>query len=65
MSGQVSSFDQLHAEVRLIVLLADLVDRDDVRVVKVGDRLGIVPEAPEIVIARERTGANQLDGTGD
>jgi hypothetical protein len=46
----------------LIVFLADLVDRDDVRVVEFGDRLGLVPEAAEIILAGQRTGPDQIDG---
>ncbi len=33
VSGQVPTLNELHAEIGLIVLLADFVDRDDVRVV--------------------------------
>ena len=62
MPGQVPTLDQLHAEVGLVVFLADLVDRDDVRVVELGDRLGLVPEAAEIVRAGQRTGPDQLEG---
>jgi hypothetical protein len=60
--GQVSPLDELHAEVRLIVLLADLVDRDDMGVIELGDRLGLVPKAAEIVRAGQGTSPDQFDG---
>ena len=46
----------------MIVFLADLVNGDDVRVVEVGNRFGLVPEAAEIIRARQRSGPDQLDG---
>ena len=47
---QARPADQLHAEVALAVVLADLVDRHDVRVVEPGDRLGLVLEPPQLVV---------------
>jgi hypothetical protein len=60
--GEVPTLDDLHAEVGLIVGLADLVDRDDVRVVELGDRLGLVPEPAQFCRAGQRTGLDQLEG---
>ena len=39
--GEAAALDQLHREVAEALVLADLVDRHDVRVVEVGDRLGL------------------------
>ena len=62
MLGQVTALDQLHAEVGLIVLLVDLIDRNDMRVVEIGDRSGLAPESVEKVVARQRARPDHLDG---
>ena len=53
-SARLGAVDQLHAEVVPAVVLADLVDRHDLRVVQVGDRLGLVAEPADFVVARPR-----------
>ncbi len=45
---EIPPLDQLHAEVRLVVDLADLVDRDDVGVVELRDGLGLDPEPADL-----------------
>ena len=60
--GEAAALDQLHAEVVLAVVLADLVDRHDVRVVERGDRLGLVPEPPQLVVAGQLAGPDHLEG---
>jgi hypothetical protein len=63
-AGQAAAGDQLHAEVALPLVLAHLVDRDDVRVVERGDRLSLVLEPPQLVLAGELGGADHLEGDG-
>ena len=48
----------------LAVVLADLVDRDDARVVEQGDGLGLVPEPAQLVVAGEQAGPDHLEGDG-
>jgi hypothetical protein len=38
--SEAASFDKLHAEIVLALVLVNLVDRDDVRVIEVGGRFG-------------------------
>ena len=52
---QAAAVDQLHAEVVLALVLADLVDRDDAGVVEQGDGLGLVAEPPQFGVASQRT----------
>src|SRR5262249_13668080 len=49
--GEALALDELHGEVAPAVVLADLVDRHDMRVVETGDGLGLVAEASEVVVA--------------
>ena len=48
----------------LAVVLADLVDRHDAGVVEQGDRLGLVPEPAQLVVAGEHAGPDHLQGDG-
>ena len=59
--GEALALDQLHAEVTPAVELAHLVDRHDVRMVKAGDRLGLVSEPAQVVVAGPRPGAEHLE----
>ena len=61
-AGQAAAGDQLHAEVALAVVLADLVDRHDVGVVQRRDRLGLVLEPPELGVAGQNAGPDHLQG---
>ena len=56
------AFDQLHAEIALVLVMAHLVDRHDPRVVEQRDGLGLVLESAELVLARELRVADQLQG---
>ena len=51
LCGQIAAVDELHAEVMMAVVLADLVDRHDIRVIQVRGRLGLEPESLQIVRA--------------
>jgi hypothetical protein len=55
---------ELHGEVGLAVVLADLIDRDDARVVEQGDSLGLVLEAAELVVTGEESGLDHLQRHG-
>lgn len=46
------------------LVLADLVDGDDVRVVEVGGGLGLGAEALDLGVAGEAAGENHLEGDG-
>jgi hypothetical protein len=56
--------DELHGEVAPPVVLADLEDRHDVRVVQQRDRLGLVLEPSQFVIAGQDVGPEHLEGDG-
>ncbi len=60
--GKTSARDPLHAEESLSVMLPDLEDGDDVRVVQGGDGLGLILEPTEIVIGGEGAGPDQFEG---
>ena len=60
--GQAAALDELHGEVLLPLVLADLVDRDDARVVELGDGLGLVLEPAELNVAGEDAGPDHLQG---
>ena len=62
--GEVAALDEFHAEVLLAVVLADLVHRDDPRVVEQRDRLGLVLEPPQFVVACQHAGLDHLEGDG-
>ncbi len=51
-------------EVELAIVLADLVDGDDVRVVEPGDGLGLVAEPADLVVGGQRGGPDHLQGDG-
>jgi hypothetical protein len=59
---EVSSFDKLHAEKAATALFGDLVNRHDIGVVEMGDRLGLVAKASRVVVAGPGTVADHLDG---
>jgi len=59
---QTRPLDQLHAEVRQPVLLARLVERDDVRVIQLRRRLGLGAEAAQLCGRGERPGQDHLEG---
>src|SRR5262249_53889549 len=61
---EAASVDQLHGEVALAGVLADLVDRDDPGVVELGDGLGLVLEPAELEGAGPGAGADHLEGDG-
>ena len=61
---QAAAVDELHAEVVLAVVLADLVDRHDARVVEQGDGLGLVLEPAQLVVAGQDAGLDHLEGDG-
>ena len=62
--GEAAARDQLHGEVLLAVVLADLVDRHDAGVVEQGDGLGLVLEPAQLVVAGEHAGLDHLEGDG-
>ena len=62
--GEVAPLDELHAEVALAVVLADLVDRDDARVVEQRDGLGLVLEPPQLGVVGQHAGLDHLEGDG-
>ena len=57
---QAAAGDELHREVVLAVVLADLVDRDDAGVVEQRHGLGLVLEPPQLVVAGEQAGLDHL-----
>ena len=59
---EAAAGDQLHREVVLALMLADLVDRDDAGVVEQRDGLGLVLEAAELGVAGEQAGPDHLQG---
>ncbi len=61
---QAAARDELHAEVVLAVVLADLVDRDDAGVIEQRDGLGLVLEPPQLVVAGEQPGLEHLQCDG-
>ena len=60
--GQVAALDELHAEVRLAVVDADLVDRHDAGVVEAGGGLRLQAEALHVVSGSELTGEDHFQG---
>ena len=58
--GQAAAGDVLHDHVGRPLVLPEVVNVDDVRVAKLGDRLGFVPEAGHGVVVR-RDGLHHLD----
>ena len=62
MLGQISSLDQLHAVIAETPMDTDLIDRHDVGVVKLGDRLRLVAEPLYIGLGRAFAGPDDLEG---
>ena len=62
--GEVAALDELHAEVALAVVLADLVDRHDPGVVEQGDGLGLVLEPPQLGVVGQDAGLDHLERDG-
>ena len=62
--GEVAALDELHAEVALAVVLADLVDRDDAGVVEQRDGLGLVLEPAQLGVVGQDAGLDHLEGDG-
>src|SRR5262249_33612619 len=54
----------LHAEVVLTGMLANLVNRDDLRVVQVGDRLRLILEPPYLLLTGPQPRADHLQSDG-
>ena len=61
MVGQVAAVDQLHAEVVVSFVFADLVDRHDMRMIQVRGRFGFQAEAMEIAGRREPARPHHLE----
>src|SRR5262245_47096172 len=59
---QAGAFHELQDEVGLPLLLADLVDVDDVGVLQTGDRQRLAPEAAHLLRAGQVAGADHLEG---
>ena len=53
---QADAVDQLHAEVMLSVVRADLVDRHDVGMIEIGGRLRFLPKALHVAIGGKLPG---------
>ena len=58
---QVSAFDKLHAEEAAATMVANLVDRHNVRMVKVGYGLGFLAEPPRVVTCCTRAVPDHLE----
>ena len=62
--GEALPLDEAHREVMLALVLADLVDRHDARVVEVGRGLGLGVEALDVGVVGELAGQDHLQGDG-
>jgi hypothetical protein len=62
--GEAAALDEPHAEEALAVVLANLVDRDDSRMVPMRDRLDLVLEAAQFCRVRQQAGLDHLEGDG-
>ena len=60
--GQRFPFDQLHTEVRETRLLADLKDRDDMRMSQFGSGFRFGLKSPEIIRRRKNSANHHLQG---
>src|SRR5205823_3702807 len=60
--SQAGALDQLHAEILLALMLADFVNRNDVRMIQLGHGLGLGLEAAKGRCVRQLTSVNYLDG---
>ena len=58
--GQAAAGNQLHAEVSLALVLANLIHRNDSGMVKLGHRLGLVLKPAELDIVRKHAGPDHL-----
>ena len=61
---QGGAVDVLHDDEVGVVLLAPVVDRDDVGVVEIGGRLGLPAEALDEVVVGRQLGKQHLEGDG-
>ncbi len=59
--GEVSSLDELHAEVLLTLMLADFINRDDARVIEQSHRLGLVLKSPKLGVIGQDAGPDHLE----
>ena len=62
MLGQAAAFDQFHAEVVLVLMLADLVDGYDIGVIEVSGGLGLGLETPHVGFRGQLAGQDHLEG---
>ena len=62
MLGEAAALHQLHGEVVEALVLADLVDGDDVGVPQVRGELGVREEAPHPRLVREPAALDRLQG---
>ena len=58
---EVPPADQLHREVAPAFMLPDLVDRHDVGMIELGDRLHLVLESPQLVLRRQCSRPDHLE----
>ena len=59
---QAAPFDVAHREVGLALVLADLEDRHDARVVELGGRLGLLAEPLDLLVRCQVAGQDHLEG---
>jgi len=57
-----AALDELHAEILLPAVLADFVERHDVRMIQASGGLGFGVKASHLRIAGQQSGANHLHG---
>ena len=60
--GEALPLDQAHREVMLPLVLADLIDRHDRRMIEVGRRLGLDIEAANRILISELAGQDHFEG---
>ena len=61
---QALPLDEAHREIMLALVLADLEDRHDPRMIEVGRRLGLGMEAPDVGLVGELAGQDHLECDG-
>ncbi len=59
--GQARALDEAHAEVVLVLVLADLVDRYDPRVIEPGGGLGLQVKPPDVHLVGELARQDHLE----